>query len=138
MNKADSIRMSHCQKQQFSQFNRHANTSLYFQVMDYQKNTRISRLRAQCAAAAERHGRRSGEERGTLGRKRPRSGESDGGHFPTVHVDRKESDHGDGADQSVLNISVECSVEESVLDRTIEGNKFDLYFFHIPSVLITD
>ncbi|GAU97104.1 hypothetical protein RvY_08457 [Ramazzottius varieornatus] len=92
--------------------------------MEYQKNTRISRLKAKCAAAAKRQKNRLGTDRGSPGRKRPRSKECNPDQLSPAHVDQELSEEGEEEEgNDAVNTTIDSSVGQLDMDRTYEGIK---------------
>ncbi|GAU87271.1 hypothetical protein RvY_00150 [Ramazzottius varieornatus] len=83
--------------------------------MEYQKNTRISRLKAKCAAAAKRQKNRPGQ---------PRSQATAIERLSPARVDQELSEEGEEEEgNDAVNTTIDSSVGQLDMDRTIEGIK---------------
>ncbi|GAU90401.1 hypothetical protein RvY_02821 [Ramazzottius varieornatus] len=92
--------------------------------MEYQKNTRISRLKAKCAAAVKSQKNRLGTDRGSPGRKRPRSRECNPHQLSPTRVDQELSEEGEEEEgNDAGKTTIDSSVGQLDMDRTIEGIK---------------
>ena len=103
--------------------------------MDSEKITRISRLKAKCAAANLRHDVRVVTTRGTSIRKRARSADSETDRISVVASDQEQEEESEGREQetidnNILNSSFAASSSSAELDRTLEGELIELIISH--------